>query len=76
MLGLIIHENERREIEYMVKRELEEVLMDLEDQRLDPFVKQALKGRYRVLFNILRRVATGGECSKYILNHTKYIDKQ
>jgi len=68
MLGLLINETEQKEIEYVVKRELEEILMDLEDSRIDQVVKEAMRKRYKVLLGLLQRVATDQECLKYILN--------
>ncbi|MEC5425973.1 hypothetical protein QGM71_21200 [Virgibacillus sp. C22-A2] len=66
MLGLLINEIEQKEIEYLLKRELEELLMDLEDQRIDGLVKQAMRERYRLLFQLFRRVASKQECLKYM----------
>ncbi|MGM8212816.1 hypothetical protein ACLIBH_08475 [Virgibacillus sp. W0430] len=67
MLGLLINHLEHREIEYLIKRELEEILFDLEDPRIDPSVKLAMKDRYRTLFQLYRRVADPNECYKYVL---------
>lgn len=72
MLGMLINDREKRELEYMIKRELEELLMDLEDNRLDHLVKQTLRDRYQVLFKILQRVSTNQECLKYVLKLPKY----
>ncbi|WP_249872602.1 hypothetical protein [Oceanobacillus saliphilus] len=66
MLGLLISEMEQKEIEYLLKRELEELLMDLEDGRIDHMVKRAMRERYRLLFQLLRRVASEKECLKYM----------
>ncbi|TQS76163.1 hypothetical protein DX933_02380 [Ornithinibacillus gellani] len=66
MLGLLINEMEQKEIEYLVKRELDELSMDLEDHRIDHMVKRAMRERYRSLFQLLRRVACEGECMKYM----------
>ncbi|MFC4025589.1 hypothetical protein ACFOUV_17565 [Oceanobacillus longus] len=66
MLGLLINEMEQKEIEYLLKRELEELLMDLEDSRIDHMVKRAMRERYRTLFQLLRRVASEQDCMKYI----------
>ena len=68
MLGLLINEMEQRELEYLIKRELEELLMDLEDHRIDKIVKQSMRKRYKVLFRLFQRVATEQECLKYVLN--------
>lgn len=67
MLGLLINDMEQREIEYVLKRELEELLMDLEDHRIDNMVKEVMRDRYRVLFQLFKRVANEQECLKYML---------
>ena len=72
MLGLLINEMEQKEIGYLVKRELEELLMDLEDHRIDHVVKQAMRKRYQVLFKLFQRVATEEECFKYMLRPSEY----
>lgn len=67
MIGLLINEMEFKEIEYLVKRELEELLFDLEDPRIDHVVKVAMRKRYDSLFNLFKRVAPKQECMKYVL---------
>ncbi len=71
MLGLLINDMEQKEIEYVLKRELEELLMDLEDQRIDHLVKRAMRERYKILFQLFRRVANEQECMKYVLKRTE-----
>ncbi|WP_164671113.1 hypothetical protein [Virgibacillus doumboii] len=66
MLGLLIKDVEQKEMEYLLKRELEELLMDLEDHRIDQMVKHAMRERYSVLFNLFRRFASEQECMKYM----------
>ncbi|WP_087975111.1 hypothetical protein [Oceanobacillus rekensis] len=66
MLGLLINEMEQKEIEYVLKRELEELLLDLEDSRIDTMVKRAMRDRYRTLFQLLRRVASEQDCIQYM----------
>ncbi|CQR48473.1 hypothetical protein BN1058_02855 [Paraliobacillus sp. PM-2] len=66
MLGMLINDIEQREIEYLIKRELEELLFDMEDSRLDKLVRTAMLDRYKVLFKLFRRVANEGEIVKYI----------
>lgn len=66
MLGLLINEMEHKEIEYLIKRELEELLLDLDDQRIDALVKEAMKERYQRLFQLLLRVATKEDCMQYM----------
>ncbi|MFD1850655.1 hypothetical protein [Oceanobacillus bengalensis] len=69
-MGLLINEMEQREIEYLLKRELEETLIDLEDSRIDHNVKRVMRERYQTLFQLLRRLATEQECMKYILKRS------
>lgn len=67
MMGLVISTREKAEIGYLIKRELEELLLDLEDYRIDKVVKEAMRKRYQVLYKILQRVATEEECFRYLL---------
>lgn len=71
MLGLLVNDMEQKEMEYVLKRELEELLMDLEDNRIDHLVKRAMRERYKILFQLFRRVADEQECMKYVLKKTK-----
>lgn len=66
MMGLLINDKEQSEIQYVVKRELEELLLDLEDHRIDTIVKQTMRDRYKVLFQLYTRVANEEEIKKYI----------
>lgn len=66
MFGMLINDMEQKEIEYLIKRELEELLLDLDDKRIDGLVKRAMNERYKLLFQLFRRVADERECLKYI----------
>ncbi|WP_026907650.1 hypothetical protein [Paucisalibacillus globulus] len=66
MLGLMINLTEQKELEYLIKRELDEIIFDLDDSRIDNMVKSAMKERYKILFQLLRRVAAEKECVRYI----------
>lgn len=66
MLGLLVNREEQKELEYMLKRELEEVLLDMEDPRIDGLVKDSMRERYKTVFQLLRRVASNEDCMKYI----------
>lgn len=70
MLGLLINNREQDEMIYLLKRELEEILMDLDDQRIDKSVKTSMIKRYRVLFQLFQRVASEQECMQYMLKET------
>ncbi|WP_090241409.1 hypothetical protein [Lentibacillus halodurans] len=70
MLGFLINDQEQKEMEYLIKRELEELLMDMEDHRIDQMVKSAMKERYQTIFNLYRRIASREECMKYMPKRT------
>lgn len=72
MMGLLINDTEKKEVVYLVKRELEELLLDLDDYRIDEVVKETMRKRYLVLFKILQRVATKDECLHYMLDKRSY----
>lgn len=66
MLGLLVNYKEVKEIEYVLKREMEEILHDIEEPRIDHIVKRAMEERYQILFNLFRKIASPSECTKYI----------
>ncbi|TFJ91737.1 hypothetical protein [Lentibacillus salicampi] len=66
MLGFLINNEEQKEMEYLIKRELEELLMDMEDHRIDEMVKTSMRARYQTIFNLYRRIASKEECIKYM----------
>ena len=66
MLGLMVNEMEQKEIEYVIKRELDEILFDLQDDRLDLLVKRTMDERYKILFNLFKRIAPAHECLTYM----------
>ncbi|PLS15582.1 hypothetical protein CVD28_22245 [Bacillus sp. M6-12] len=76
MLGFMISGIEQKEIEYLLKRELDEILFDLMDERIDQVVKRAMEERYKILFNILKRVASPKECFKYMRTKTSSKRKE
>jgi hypothetical protein len=66
LLGLLINEREKQEIEYLLKREMDEILFDLKDGRIDHIVKRAMNERYEILFSLFKRIASHKECLQYI----------
>ncbi|PYE57550.1 hypothetical protein DFP93_13068 [Aneurinibacillus soli] len=68
MMGFLFTARECSEIEYLIRRELEELLLDLGDVRIDEMVKRAMEQRYKVLFKMYSRFVTPKELSKYIRN--------
>ncbi|WP_462412610.1 hypothetical protein [Neobacillus sp. Marseille-QA0830] len=75
MFGLLINEKEVKEMEYLIKREMDEILFDLSDERIDHIVKRAMEERYKILFALFKRVASHQECMKYIRTVKKSIKK-
>ena len=71
MFGLLINEKEVKEMEYLIKREMDEILFDLKDDRIDHVVKRAMEERYKILFTLFRRVASPNECLKYMRRDNK-----
>jgi len=63
----MINEKEQKEMEYVLKREMEEILFDLQDERINLNVKEVMRDRYKVLFQLFKRVANERECMKYML---------
>ncbi|WML50256.1 hypothetical protein RCG23_10935 [Neobacillus sp. PS3-34] len=66
MLGFLINEIETKEIQYLIKREMDEILFDLKDERIDHIVKRAMEERYKILFSLFRRVASPRDCLMYM----------
>ncbi|WP_453992340.1 hypothetical protein [Bacillus nitroreducens] len=66
MIGLLVDQIEVKELEYLLKREMDEILFDVEDSRIDHIVKRAMEERYQILFRLFKRIADPSECSRYI----------
>ncbi len=66
MLGFLFTTKECQELEFLLKRELEEMLLDFGDKRIDYLVKRAMEERYAILFRMYTRVASPSELSKYV----------
>ena len=76
MIGLMVNEMEQKELEYVLKRELDEILFDFQDARIDTFVKTAMEERYNILFNLFKRVAPTSECMKYMRSKKSSVEKK
>jgi hypothetical protein len=74
LIGFLVNQKELKELEYLLKREMDEILYDLQDSRIDHIVKRAMEERYQILFRLFRRVASPNECTKYMRtkNERKY----
>lgn len=68
MLGFLFNERECRELDYLLRKELDEMLFDLNDKRMDNDIKGAIEARYNVIFRMYARVAAPKDISKYARN--------
>ncbi len=68
MLGILFNDRECRELEYVLRKELDEMLLDLRDSRIDGEMKTAIENRYKVIFRMYARMASPKELSRYALN--------
>ncbi|WP_026688567.1 hypothetical protein [Alteribacter aurantiacus] len=66
MFGLMLTGKETQEMEYLLKRELEELLLDLTDSRIDGIVKRAMEERYQIIFRMYKRFVNPKEYMKYV----------
>lgn len=66
MVGAIFNEKEVQELEYLLRRELEELLLDLNDERIQSVVKRAMEERYQIIFQLFRRFASQADCTRYM----------
>lgn len=75
MLGILISGKEENEIRYLIKREMDEILFDLNDHRIDNQVKKAMEERYKVLFSLFKRLASPKECLHYMPSKRKHVKR-
>lgn len=68
MLGFLFNERECRELDYLLRKELDEMLFDLNDKRMDSDIKGAIEARYKVIFRMYARLASTKDISKYARN--------
>lgn len=66
MLGAIFTDEEIQEVQYLLKREMEELLLDLEDERIEGLVRRSMEERYRLIFRLFSRFATPSDCGRYV----------
>jgi hypothetical protein len=65
MLGFLFNERECRELDYVLRKELDEMLFDLNDKRMDQEIKGAIESRYKVIFRMYARLASPKEILNY-----------
>lgn len=54
MLGMLFNEKECKELDYVLRKELDEMLLDLSDQRLDQNIRHAIANRYKNSISYVR----------------------
>ena len=76
MLGALFLEEEVSEIIYLVKKELEELSDEMNEQDINHIVLRAMEERYKLLYKIFRRFAPKEECMRFLRPmHTKKINE-
>jgi len=70
MIGLLVNHKEIEELMYVLKREMDEILFDLSDERINHVVKSGMEERYHILFSLFKRIAPPNECIPYIQKAT------
>jgi hypothetical protein len=71
MLGFLFNEMECRELGFMLRKELDEMMFDLKDDGLNRDVRTAIEKRYRVVFRMYARLASPNEISRYARNKAR-----
>lgn len=77
MIGFMINEKEKLELIYVIKRELEEILFDLGDERISNVLKKSMLQRFNILISILQRIAIEKDWRNYCIeinNFKKSVD--
>ncbi|MHA7967248.1 hypothetical protein A7K91_14390 [Paenibacillus oryzae] len=72
MLGILFNDKECKELDYVLRKELDEMLLDLNDSRLDGDIKSAITRRYKIVFRMYARIASPKELSRYALKAKTY----
>lgn len=72
MLGFLFNEMECRELGFMLRKELDEMMYDLKDDQLNRDVRTAIEKRYRVVFRMYARLASPNEISRYARNKARF----
>ncbi|MFD2615174.1 hypothetical protein [Paenibacillus gansuensis] len=72
MLGILFNDKECKELDYVLRKELDEMLLDLNDTRIDGEIRLAIENRYKVIFRMYARFASPKELSRYARNKRNY----
>ncbi|WHY72557.1 hypothetical protein [Fictibacillus enclensis] len=72
MIGIMLNKREEKEMVYLLKKELEELLSDLKDDQIEPMVKTVLEERYYLLFRLFTLLASPAECTRFCRRKQEY----
>lgn len=70
MLGFMFNQRECKELEYLLRKELDELSFDLNDHRIDGSLRKAMDDRYQIVFHMYKRVADTKNVSRYVRTKT------
>lgn len=68
MLGMLFNERECKEFDYVLRKELDELILDMSDERLDGDIRKSIVKRYKIIFRMYARIASPKQLSKYAVN--------
>ncbi|GAB2696075.1 hypothetical protein ACFQWB_08870 [Paenibacillus thermoaerophilus] len=68
MLGFLFSQRECKELGYVLRKELDEMLFDLKDTRIESEIRSAIESRYKIIFRMYARLASPKELSRYALS--------
>lgn len=57
VLGMLFSDKECKELDYVLRKELDEMLLDMSDTRLDQDIRHAIANRYKTIFRMYARFA-------------------
>jgi hypothetical protein len=75
MLGVMLTDKEGIELEYIIKREMDEIRNDKMLETHHPIVQRAIEERYKLLLKLLIRIAPKSDCIRYLSNPIKVENK-
>ena len=75
MLGFILTDKEGMELEFLIKKELDDILIENQLKTHHPVVQGAIKERYKLLLKILMRIAPKSDYIEYLTTSLKEENK-
>lgn len=66
MIGALFEDKEAQELEYLLKKEMEELRAEIQEPDLNHLVKRVMEERYHLLFAIYKRFAPEQDYLKYL----------